>query len=243
MCRFHIEWSLWDTDTLWLCVITWSCIAWIAFVSAFTQPTWNINRQIGALIGEGDGRTEGQIESVPEIAVTASRISPKTPQFPHRHPTAEYKQMRGMLVPWCACIHMYAHTYTYTGTRARAHRLTRVIPLGQTSRRYLHFPWNIPNRARCSRDFTLRAGERIARTYVPTATITLLCTRPFQSVIKEAKCKGSPTASRLCHYSRACTRDIARLRRYRCTFIIHEKDTDDLRNERNDDGRLTFFFS
>lgn len=38
-CRFHVEWSLWDTETRGLWVITWSCIAWIAFVSAFTQPT------------------------------------------------------------------------------------------------------------------------------------------------------------------------------------------------------------
>lgn len=39
MCRFHVVWSLWDTDTRGLCVITWSWIAWIALVSAFTHPT------------------------------------------------------------------------------------------------------------------------------------------------------------------------------------------------------------
>jgi len=119
--------------------------------------------------------------------------------------------------------HTHTHIYTHTHARARAQRLTRVILLGQTSRRYLHFPWNIPNRARCSRDFTRRASTRIARTYALIAKI-MLHTRPFQSAIKEAKCKGSSITSWLCHYSHACVHDIARLRGYRCTFIIHEKD-------------------
>lgn len=39
ICRFHVVWSLWDTETLLLCVITWSWIAWIALVSTFSQPT------------------------------------------------------------------------------------------------------------------------------------------------------------------------------------------------------------
>lgn len=40
MCRFHVFRSEWDTVTRGLCVMTCSWIAWIAFVSAFTQPTW-----------------------------------------------------------------------------------------------------------------------------------------------------------------------------------------------------------
>lgn len=39
MCKFHVVSSAWDTDTLELCVMTWSCMACMAFVSAFTQPT------------------------------------------------------------------------------------------------------------------------------------------------------------------------------------------------------------
>lgn len=40
ICKFHVVWSLCDTDTLGLCVMTWSCMACMAFVSALTHPTW-----------------------------------------------------------------------------------------------------------------------------------------------------------------------------------------------------------
>lgn len=39
ICKYHVEWSLCDTDTRGLCVMTWSWIAWMALVSAFTHPT------------------------------------------------------------------------------------------------------------------------------------------------------------------------------------------------------------
>jgi hypothetical protein len=40
MCKFHVFKSGCDTVTRGLWVITCSCIAWIAFVSAFTHPTY-----------------------------------------------------------------------------------------------------------------------------------------------------------------------------------------------------------
>lgn len=41
MCKFHVFESECDTVTRGLWVITCSCMAWIAFVSALTQPTCN----------------------------------------------------------------------------------------------------------------------------------------------------------------------------------------------------------
>lgn len=43
MWRFHVLTSRCETLTRGLWVITWSWIAWIAFVSAFTQPTFTRN--------------------------------------------------------------------------------------------------------------------------------------------------------------------------------------------------------
>lgn len=38
ICKFHVEWSVCDTDTRGLCVTTRSWMAWMALVSAFTHP-------------------------------------------------------------------------------------------------------------------------------------------------------------------------------------------------------------
>lgn len=187
MCRFHMEWSLWDTDTLWLCVITWSCIAWIAFVSAFTQPTWNINRRIGALIGDGDGeRTKGakgegdgagagnRGDGVADFAEDAA-ISSQASDCGIQTDVGDARPE--------VCMHAHIHT------RARAHRhgLTRAIPLGQTSRRYLHFPRNIPNPdARGAPAISRKASERASeRTHAHPHL--QLRTRSFQSAIKRCE--------------------------------------------------------
>lgn len=170
MCRFHMLWSLWDTDTLWLCVITWSCIAWIAFVSAFTQPTWNTNRRIAeALMGERgtEEEEEGKASRRRKSRWRRRlRILPKTPQFPHRHPTAEYKQMWGMPILRCARVrtrarararHVYMRQRARTDTHSSYTDWHARFPLAKLP---AVFAFSLEySESRSSRDFT-RANKR-----------------------------------------------------------------------------------
>jgi len=107
----------------------------------------NINRPMGFLMGEVEN---GGLGDADESARRKSRWRRRgfrkkaPPQFPHKHPTAEYKQISGMPTSRCA--------------RAR------FLPKLQ---RYLHFPWNIPYfGAKNSRDLTRAIAHTRAHMFV-----------------------------------------------------------------------------
>jgi hypothetical protein len=130
MWRFHMVWSLWDTDTLWLCVITWSCIAWIAFVSAFTQPTWNINRRIArALIGTGGERRGASRRR--KSRWQRRGFCRRRRNFLTGIRLRNTNRCEGCLSS-DVCVYVHTHIYMHSG-RILVHRLTRAILLGQTS--------------------------------------------------------------------------------------------------------------